>query len=115
MMVTLGEALEMALSAGLLGEQTGGNPALDPGFDEAVSLGEFTAAGVAPAKREKAAGAAKAPASCAGGGSPLKLVVNNRSGRTRPKASECPPLGARPRLLLATVNGVRMDHAAPPI
>lgn len=59
--VTLGRALEMALSAGVVGDELGGNPALNARLREAVNFEKVVAAGKAPAEAIEGTGARHSP------------------------------------------------------
>lgn len=48
--VTLGHALELALSAGVIGEELGGNPALNTRLREAVNFEKVVPTGEAPSE-----------------------------------------------------------------
>jgi len=85
---TLGEAIMSAVAQGM--------------------LGEGTVAAVSARRTNKGTGA-EAPASVRGGGTPLKLVVIHGCAAVAPKRRS-PRLAAH--LCIATVNGVRVDHAA---
>lgn len=100
--VTLGNALEMALSAGVIGEELGGNPALNTRLREAVNFEKVVPAGEAPAEPKV---------------SPwphgLRLVIGGGRTVTHAAADRAPRRPAV-RLRLATVDGDRV-HATWPI
>lgn len=98
--VTLGNALELALSAGVIGEELGGNPALNTRLREAVNFEKVVPAGEAPAEPKV---------------SPwpygLWLVIEGGRTVTHAAADRASPRPAV-RLLLVTVDGERVGHAA---
>ncbi len=107
MAVTLGEALEMARSAGMIGDDLRCQALVNAGEDEAADVGDRVEIAV-PAEAIEGAGARRAPASWAGGRkSPPKLVVID--GRAAATAKGRPAPAAR--LSIVTIDGERV-HAA---
>lgn len=115
MEVTLGSALEMALSAGVIGEELGGNPALNTRLREAVNFEEVVRLGEAPAETNRGTGAANAPAKLAAREALHRREFVVIDGCAASKAANG---GVSPRraahLSIVTIDGERVHQAALP-
>lgn len=115
----LGDALDGARRRGMVGDQLGCNPAVDPCLDEAISLGEFTVGSEGPAETNKGTEAFGRPGQVAarmGGRLRRRELVVIRGGLAAALPSKLPRQGAiraraaSPRLV--TIDGVLVHAAA---
>lgn len=113
----LGDALDGARRCGMVGDQLGCNPAVDPCLDEAISLGEFTVGRVGPAKTNKGTEAPGRPGQVAarmGGRMRRRELFVIEGGLAAALPSKLPRQGAfrasAASLRLVTIDGVRVHQ-----
>lgn len=108
--VTLGNALELALSAGVIGKELGGNPALNTRLREAVNFEKVLPAGEAPAEANRGTGATSAPAKFAAREAWRRREFVVIDGGAVLTAATGRALVSAAPLYIVTIDGKRVGH-----